>query len=368
MAFNRRDFLFASGAALVSSSVASAFTPLSRFINRSSTNQAKPRRLIIDADPGVDDTVSILLALKSREVSVEALTVVAGNVEAHYGTRNALTIVEVAGRTDIPVALGAERPLMRTAISARPYHGANGFGNVVRPEPKNKLVNQHAMDLIISRVKASPGAISILSLGPLTNIALALMKDPSIAPQIAELAFMGGTVLSNGNVTPVATFNIYADPEAARIAVNSGIPKITMVGTDVTTKVKFTGSDFDTLDKVGTPVAKLVTEMGRFRLNRASTSDPQNRTTGFNDLSTTVAMLDHSLFTIEPMKVDVETKGELTTGMTVANKRNIVVKIGPDGDHLGLIGNEPVKPNVDVATGIQEEKVRRFFLDRVGAS
>src|SRR6185369_15697830 len=105
MVFNRRDFLFASGAAIVSSSVASAFPPLSRFINSSPTNQATPRRLIIDADPGVDDTVSILLALKSREVTVEALTVVAGNVEANYGTRNALTIMEVAGRSDIPVAL-----------------------------------------------------------------------------------------------------------------------------------------------------------------------------------------------------------------------------------------------------------------------
>jgi inosine-uridine nucleoside N-ribohydrolase len=332
---------------------------------------SKTRRLIIDADPGVDDAVSILMALRSKEVSVEALTVVAGNVESEFGTRNALTILEVAGRSEIPVALGATRPLMRKAITARPYHGANGFGDVQMPEPKAKLVKDHASDLIISRVKASPGAISILCIGPLTNIAIALMKDPTIGGQIAELAFMGGTILSNGNVTPVSTFNIYADPEAAKIVVNSGIPKITMVGTDVTTKVQFSGADFDALDKTGSPSAHLAAELGRFRLRRAVQSAGQGApppTVGFNDLPTTAAIISRDNFTMEPMNVDVETKGELTLGMTVANKRNYLVKIVPEGDHFGLSGGGPVQPNVDVCTGIDEQKVKRFFLDRVGAT
>lgn len=358
MVLNRRSFLLTSSAAAVSLLL----------LKTSEAAAAQPRRLIIDTDPGVDDTVSILMALKSKEVSVEALTVVAGNVEAEYGTRNALTILDVAGRSDIPVALGATRPLMRTAISARPYHGTNGFGNVVRPEPKQKLIDQHAADLIISRVKASPGAISILCIGPLTNVALALMKDPSIAKQVHELAFMGGTILSNGNVTPVATFNVYADPEAAKIVVNSGIPRILMVGTDVTTKVRFTAPDFDMLDKIGTPVSRLAAEMGRFRLGRSRPENGQPAATGFNDLATTAAIIDSRPFTMEKMKVDVETKGELTSGMTVANKRNIAVKIAQDGDHLGIVGNEPVEPNVDVATGIEEAKVKSFFLERVGAS
>lgn len=360
MVLSRRNFLLTSSAAAVSLALLKT--------NLAAGKPAAPRRLIIDTDPGVDDTVSILMALKSKEVSVEALTVVAGNVEAEYGTRNALTILDVAGRTDIPVALGATRPLMRTPLSARPYHGANGFGDVVRPEPKQKLIDQHAVDLIISRVKASPGAISILCIGPLTNVALALMKDPSIAKQIRELAFMGGTILSNGNVTPVATFNVYADPEAAKIVVNSGIPRIMMVGTDVTTKVRFTAADFAALDKIGTPVARLVSEMGRFRLGRAKPENGQVPATGFNDLPTTAAIIDPGPFVLEKMKVDVETKGELTSGMTVANKRNTVVKIAGDGDHLGIVGNEKVEPNVDVATGIDEAKVKSFFLERVGAT
>jgi inosine-uridine nucleoside N-ribohydrolase len=377
LGLNRRSFLFFTGAAAISSTVlqsSQAAGLLTGTLEGKTPGQksSAPVRLIIDADPGVDDAVSILMALKSREVQVEAVTVVAGNVESDFGTRNALTILEVAGRSDIPVSLGATRPLMRKQLTARPYHGTNGLGDVPLPAPKAKLVSGHASDHIISKVKSNPGQITILCIGPLTNVALALMKDPSIGPQIAELAFMGGTILSNGNVTPVSTFNIYADPEAARIVVNSGIPKIAMVGTDVTTKVKFSGADFDQLDKTGSPAAHLAAELGRFRLRRASQSNAANQaqppTVGFNDLPTTAALIGRDLFTMEPMNVDIEVKGELTSGMTVANRRNSLVRISPEGDHLGITGSDPVTPNVNVCTGIDEQGVHRLFLDRVGAA
>ena len=334
-----------------------------------SAQTGRPKSLIIDTDPGVDDAVSILLAFKSKEVNVECLTVVGGNVEAEFGQRNARTLVELAGHPEVPVALGATRPLVRKMVTARPYHGANGFGNIQLPEPRVRLIDQHAMDFIISLVKARPNQISILAIGPLTNIALALLKDPSIAPQIAELVFMGGTINSNGNVTPVATFNVYADPEAARIVMNSGISRIGMVGTDVTTKVQFTAADFDKIDQAGTQVAHIAAELGRFRLNRVG-RDATGRepTTGFNDLPATAYVIQSRHFTTERMKVDVETAGPLTLGQTVANRRNVVVKIGPEGDHFGIVGSEPVEPNVDVAVAIEEQQVKALFMERLSAS
>ncbi|MGH9803692.1 MAG: nucleoside hydrolase [Candidatus Acidiferrales bacterium] len=331
-----------------------------------SASSGATRRLIIDTDPGVDDAVSILLALKSPEVRVEALTVVGGNVEADYGVQNALGLLALARRENIPVALGAKKPLMRTPLTARIAHGSNGMGDVELPAAQKSIVNQHAVDFIIEAVKASPGELTILALGPLTNVALALLKDPSIGPQIAEVTFMGGTILSHGNVTPVATFNIYADPEAAQIVMKAGIPRITMAGTDVTTKVQFSAADFDRLERSGTPEGGLCAAVGRFRLKRFPSYLPEKEPTiGFNDLPATAVVIQRSLFTLEKMYVEVETKGELSTGMTVANRRNLRVKIGPEGDHLGLLGVEPLEPNVDVCTGIDEKGVKELFLGRI---
>lgn len=374
MTTTRRDFLLLGGACTLASWLrpfsllaAPGAEAASAGASVAPTASAK-RRLIIDTDPGVDDAVSILLALKSPDVAVEALTVVGGNVEASYGVKNALGLLELAGRTDIPVALGAKKPLMREMLTARIAHGSNGMGDVELPATEKTIIKQHAMDFLIDAVRAAPGQLTIVAIGPLTNIALALLKDPSIGPQIAELAFMGGTILSNGNVTPVATFNIYADPEAARIVLNSGIPRITMAGTDVTTKVQFSAADFDRLENSGTREGWLCAAVGRFRLKRFVTYLPEKEPTiGFNDLPTTVAVLQPSLFTVEAMRVDVETQGELTTGMTVANRRNRVVKIGPEGDHLGLVGAEPIEPNVEVCTGIDEKGVKELFLERISS-
>ena len=342
------------------------------WINRSAAASAPtppaPKHIIIDTDPGVDDAVSILFAFHSPEVVVDALTVVAGNVDAETGSRNARLLAELGGHPEIPVSVGAVRPLRREVITAKIYHGANGIGDLQLPEPKKKLDTRHAADLIIEHVKAHPGQISIAAIGPLTNIAIALTKDPSIAREIACLAFMGGTILSNGNTTPVATFNIYADPEAARIVVNSGIPRIIMVGTDVTTKVQFSAQDVFPLD--GNKSGHLAAELTRFRLRRfatAQTSGGTPSTVGFNDLPATMALIQEALFTMQPMKVDIETRGELTSGMTVANRANRVVTFGPEGDHQTIVGSEPVKPNVDVCVEIDHARLKSLFLKRLSA-
>lgn len=372
MKSTRRAFLFWSGMGALASWMrplagsAAPWLGAAASVGTVGSSPGAPQRLIIDTDPGVDDAVSILLALKSAEVRVEALTVVGGNVEADFGVRNALGLLEVAGRNDIPVALGAKKPLMRTPLTARIAHGSNGMGDVELPVVRKSIVSQHAIDLIIEAVKASPGEVTILALGPLTNVALALLKEPSIGPQIAELAFMGGTILSHGNVTPVATFNIYADPEAAQIVMMAGIPRITMAGTDITTKVQFSAADFDRLERGGNPEGRLCAAVGRFRLKRFPSYLPEKEPTiGFNDLPATAVLIRRSLFTVEKMYVEVETKGELSTGMTVANRRNLRVKIGPEGDHLGLVGVEQLTPNVDVCTGIDEKGVKELFLERI---
>jgi purine nucleosidase len=365
---DRRDFLKVSGVGLLAPHLLAGATkkPTPAAANGLAAGApaaSGPRCLIIDTDPGVDDAVSILLAFKSTsQVKVEAITVVAGNVESQYGTRNALSLVEYGNRLDIPVALGAVRPLMRPQVTVRFAHGNNGFGDVEIPQSRAKLVPQHAADLIIDRVRSKPNQYTILAIGPLTNLALALLKDPSIAPLVAEICFMGGTILSNGNTSPVATFNIFADPEAAKIVINSGVPRISMVGTDVTTRVQFSAEDFARLESSGTPFGHLASQLGGFRLRRFPSDPHGTPSVGFNDLSTTVAVIDPSLFSFEAMKVDVETKGELTTGMTVANRRNLIDKVEPEGDHLGITGTLPVQPNVQVATDINAEAVKQLFL------
>jgi purine nucleosidase len=367
---DRRDFLKVSGAGLLVPYLlpvaGGAIGPLAN-VGASPRASAGPRPLIIDTDPGVDDAVSILLAFRSSEVSVDAITVVAGNVESEYGTRNALSLVEYANRLDIPVALGATRPLMRTQLTVRLAHGKNGFGDVVIPQTRANLVPQHAADLIIDRVKSKPNQYTILAIGPLTNLAMAFLKEPTIAPLVAEVCFMGGTILSNGNTTPVSTFNIFADPEAAKIVVNSGVPRISMVGTDVTTRVQFTAEDFERLESSGSSFGHLASQLGDFRIRRFPLAPNTTPKVGFNDLATTVAVINPSLFTFEAMKVDIETKGELTTGMTVANRHNRIEKIEPEGDHLGITGTTPVQPNVQVCTDISADAVKRLFLQRLSS-
>ncbi|HEY1495641.1 MAG TPA: nucleoside hydrolase, partial [Candidatus Solibacter sp.] len=212
---------------------------------------AAPLRVILDTDPGVDDALAILLALRSPELQVEAITPVAGNVPLEFTLPNALKLVEIAGRTDVPVAGGARHPLVRQLITASHVHGNNGLAGVEFPEPKIKPVAESAPEMIRKIVKANPGEISIVAVGPLTNVALALRDDPDLAAKIKSIVIMGGS-LSGGNVTPAAEFNLYVDPEAARIVFDAGVP-LTMVGLDVTRKVLFTDARLKALETAKNP-------------------------------------------------------------------------------------------------------------------
>jgi purine nucleosidase len=217
------------------------------------------RRLLIDTDPGVDDSMMIQLALVSPEIRVDALTTVFGNSDVATTTRNALTNLEVAGREDIPVARGAGTPLTRPAPVRYPVHvhGADGLGNANRPAPRGAAIATPAAAFIVERVMtATPGELTVLAVGPLTNLALALRLEPAIAARVREIVMMGGTT-GRGNVSPTAESNVHHDPEAARIVFHGGWP-VTMVGLDVTMPTLMTAAHLAEIREARTPAADLI--------------------------------------------------------------------------------------------------------------
>src|SRR6267378_1038113 len=261
---------------------------------------AGPRKVIIDTDPGTDDAMAIMLALNSPEFDVRALTVVPGNVTAAQGLENALRMVSLANRCDILVAGGAQHPLFQKLITAEFWHGQNGLANIELPKSKCKADPRWAPDLIIEMVHANPHEITLVPIGPLTNIALAIEKDPSIVPLVKEVVIMGGSI-TGGNVNASAEANIANDPEAAQIVFQAGWP-LTMVG----------------------------------------------------------LAIDSALVKAPAMHVDVETRGEFTRGETVANRRGAnernVLHHFPDGERYVIEGIDKVEPNAKVCTEVNAEK------------
>ena len=306
----RRRFVASSAAVLAASG-------LVRDAVASEGQAATPRgpfRVIIDTDPGVDDALALLLAMRSPELKIEAITPVAGNVPLELTLPNALRLVEIAGRTDIPVAAGARVPLVRRLVTATYAHGENGLGGAVFPEPTTKPVAEPAAEYIRRVVRKYPHEVTLITLGPLTNIATALSSDPELAGLVRGLTMMGGS-LSGGNITPAAEFNIYVDPEAARIVFQSGIP-ITMVGLDVTRKTSLTEEHVRVLEAAQNPVSQAAAKIGRNAINH-------NRERGFlvgpnmHDSLAVAAFLDPTILKWQEYYVDVETSGELTAGETL---------------------------------------------------
>jgi inosine-uridine nucleoside N-ribohydrolase len=276
-------------------------------------------RVIIDTDPGVDDAFALLLAMRSPELKIECITAVAGNVPLEFTLPNALRMVEIAQRTDIPVAAGAKSPLARRLVTAAYAHGENGLGGAVFPEPTAKPVAQPAAQFITEVVRRYPGEVTLITLGPLTNVASALNSDSGLASMIPRLVMMGGS-LSGGNITPAAEFNIYVDPEAARIVFQSGIP-ITMVGLDVTRRTTLTEEHVRILTSARNPVSQAAAKIARNAIDHT-------RSQGFmvgpnmHDSLAVAAFLAPSILTWRDYYVDVETAGELTAGETVGYSPN----------------------------------------------
>ncbi len=384
MAFSRRDFVASATAGLIAASMHSgAHGQDAPSASDDRSGSSGRRRVIIDTDPGVDDALALLLAMRSPELQIEAITPVAGNVPLDLTLPNALRMVEIAGRTDIPVAAGAKVPLTRRLVTATYAHGENGLGGAVFPEPKTKPVDEPAASLIRRIVRQYPHEVTLIPIGPLTNIATALALDPQLASMVQGIVMMGGS-LSGGNITPAAEFNIYVDPEAARIVFQSGIP-ITMVGLDVTRKTSLTEEHVSTLRSANNPVSQAAAKI-------AGNAIEHNRQQGFlvgpnmHDSLAVAAFLDPSVVTVEDFYVDVETTGELTAGQTLGyspnagdlrrkgdasqQPRKTSMSIRGSAPTLATTRNSPVLrenwvPNSKVALEVDSEKFFKLLIGRL---
>ncbi|MEL6565668.1 MAG: nucleoside hydrolase [Pseudomonadota bacterium] len=278
-----------------------------------------PRKIIIDTDPGQDDAVAILLALASPdEIEVLGITAVAGNVPLELTAKNALIICELAGKTDVPVLAGCDRPLGRALVTAEHVHGSSGLDGPDLPDPTMALTDGHAVDFIIDTLRSeAPGTVTLCPLGPLTNIATALQRAPDIADRVQQIVLMGGAYFEVGNITPTAEFNIYVDPEAADIVFKSGID-IVVMSLDVTHKALVTKPRNDAFRALGTPVGVAVAQMTDF-FERFDKEKYSSAGAPLHDPCVTAYVIRPDLFTGRHVNVTVETTSELTMGMTVAD-------------------------------------------------
>lgn len=306
-----------------------------------------PQPVLIDTDPGIDDAMAILLALRSPELEVRGLTTVHGNADVVQTARNARQILELAECSDIPVAMGAARPLVRAfAGVVEEVHGANGLGNVSLPAPKVPLVNMPAAYFIVEQILAAPGELVILTLGPLTNLALALHLKPEIARLVRGVVLMGGAAFCAGNVSPVAEANIYHDPEAAKLVFEAPWP-LTMVGLDVTTQVVMDKPYLADLLQAGNRLTEFITTITPCYIAYHSR---RYHLDGFHvhDSSAVAYLIQPDLFDTQEYYVQVEIQGGCQ-GYTVV-------------DRLGQCGQ---KPNVRVCVGVEAAGVLALYKQRL---
>lgn len=276
-------------------------------------------RIIIDTDPGQDDAVAILLALASPEdIDVLGITAVAGNVPLALTEVNARKVCELAGRTDVPVFAGCDRPLGRALVTAEHVHGRTGLDGPDLPPPKMALQAQHAVDFIVQTLRAEPaGSVTLCPLGPLTNIATAFQQAPDIIPRIREIVLMGGAYFEVGNITPAAEFNIYVDPQAAQVVFGAGVP-LTVMPLDVTHRALVTTSRNEAFRALGTPVGIAVAQMTDF-FERYDKEKYGSAGAPLHDPCVTAYLIRPDLFSGRYINVEIETDSELTMGMTVAD-------------------------------------------------
>lgn len=320
-----------------------------------------PKRVIIDTDPGIDDAMAIILSLNSPELKVEALTVVPGNVEGWQGLENALKIVSLAGRCDVAVAGGAKHPLNQKLITAQYWHGKNGLAGVELPASTCKADPRFGPDLIIETVHKYPHEVTLIPIGPLTNIALAVSKDPSIVPLVKDIVIMGGSI-TGGNVNGAAEANIYNDPEAASIVFNAGWT-VTMVGSDIGERTLITRKYLNELESMHGPESDFIAKLVNYYLT-VSEKAGYSGAAMYDPLAVATA-IDPSLVTLKSMHVDVETRGEFTRGETVANRMGYDEKNVLHGDHYEIDGLIPLQANAKVCVGSNAEGFLQMFISRI---
>jgi purine nucleosidase len=339
--------------------------------------------LILDVDTGIDDSLALLYAAASPDAEFVAATCVSGNIDARQVAINTRAVLELAGRTDVEVALGRETPLVRPLETTPETHGPQGLGHAELPPPSRPLSDRHGVDVILEEARRRPGEITLVTLGPLTNLAIAVLREPALPRLLRGYTLMGGAFGTSGNTTPTTEWNIHCDPEAARIvfrawgeacAADPTIPRPLALGLDVTEQARIVPDDVVRLARRAgsTPDDSIALARGEdpMQATRSVASNPivryvadalrfymefHARYDGFygafiHDPLAVAAALDRSLVTTEPLYVDVETRGEITAGMTVADRR-------------GLTGRPP---NLDVAVAADVATFLDRLVERVG--
>jgi purine nucleosidase len=305
--------------------------------------------VLIDTDPGIDDAIALLLALRSPELDVRGISVVHGNVPVDVGTANVFKVLDLAGGLDVPVARGAAAPLLRPATHAEIVHGSDGLAELIPPPEELALHEDYGPGFLVHTLEQSDTPMTLITLGPLTNVAISLLSAPAAAERIERLVIMGGAVRVEGNVTPSAEFNIYADPEAAAIVLRSGVP-VTLVGLDATMRATVTGETGRELAQAEEPVERFVGQLishiaGVYRtyygIDGMAMHDP---------LAVAVAV-DPSLVRTQRLHVDVETGSGLGVGRTIADFWKIPEPRG--------------EPNADVALEVDAERFDELLWTRL---
>lgn len=307
--------------------------------------------VVMDCDPGHDDAVALLLAAKSDEIDLRAVTTVAGNQTLAKTTTNALKVLTLANRTDIPVAEGCKDPLFRDFVSEHDVHGDSGLEGPDLDEPAFNTVDEHGVDLIIKTIRKSDEPVYLVPVGPLTNVAMALKKAPDIVNNIERIVLMGGAV-EQGNKTPTAEFNIYADAEAAAVVFDADVDR-TMVGLDVTRKARYSMERFDEMRMLGSEVAEVVAELFEFYLKF------HNQRFGWesvpiHDACAVAEVISPGIVETERARVEIETDGEHTYGQTVCDLQDIWDRT-----------SHPTEPNTDVGLDINKEAFFDLLLSEL---
>jgi purine nucleosidase len=306
-----------------------------------------PKRILFDTDPGIDDACAILLALASPELSVEGLSVVHGNCSVEQAAVNALSVLELANAGHIPVAKGCDLPLVQHSLLAPETHGVTGLGYAELPAPRARPIGSHAIDFLIDRILSAPGEITLVAIGPLTNVALAIRQQPRVVEALREIIIMGGAIRHEGNTTALAEFNTYVDPHAAHIVYHAGIPT-TLVPLDVTYECILTPGDVRRLQATDSPITKFIVEATRFYMEF---HDEFQKIEGcvINDPLALALTFAPDLCTYRELPVDVDLSGGICMGKTAADFYNY--------------GKKPA--NMRVALGVRARDFIDLFIGRI---
>ena len=305
------------------------------------------KRIILDTDPGIDDSLAIFLALASPEVTLEGLSVVHGNSSTEQGTINALSVLELAKASHIPVYKGCELPLVQPLLLAPETHGEQGIGYAKLSAPQTKPQVQKGSDFLIEKIMSNPGEMTLVCIGPLTNIALAIRQEPRIVENVKEVFIMGGAIRHEGNTTALAEFNIYVDPHAAHMVYHSGMP-ITLTPLDVTYQCIFLPDDLNRLLKNDSPITKFIADATRFYMEF---HDEYQKIEGcvINDPMTLALTFMPEICDYQNLYVDVDISSGVGLGNTFADFYNY----------------EKKTPNMKVALGVRPRMFMELFLERM---